>query len=142
MQLHCTMRKSDCCIHYVARLCNSVTKEHNRFWEEFMKNQLKMMVSIKVADNLTSARTLKVWFKLKFHESVQPPPCVTCRMANVTRHVSHVRCHVSDITCHIFFKIKWWGLLVEGLLSKRLTLSSYYANQKIGILLPTKMLWF
>ena len=45
-------------------LSGLVTKLENLFvfWEEFIKNQLKLMVSKKLLTNITSAQTLKVCF--------------------------------------------------------------------------------
>ena len=53
---------------------------------------------------------------------------VTCRMSCVMCHVSRVTCHMSHVTClmSIFFVLKWWSLLVEGLLSTGPTPSSLF----------------
>jgi hypothetical protein len=67
--------------------------------------------------------------ELKFWENVHPPQHVTCHMSHVTCHMSYVTCNVSCVTCHIFylifFRTKWWGLSMEGLLSTRPTPSSF-----------------
>ena len=80
--------------------------------------------------------------ELQFWDNVHHPPCVTCHVSHVTCHMSHVTCHVSRVTtCHLsrvrchmshvffssyfFFRIKWWSLSVEGLLSTGPTPSSF-----------------
>ena len=61
-----------------------------------------------------------------------PPPPQTCHVSCFMCHMSRVMtCHVSRVTCNffsffllLFFRTKWWSLLVEGLLSTGPTPSS------------------
>ena len=73
--------------------------------------------------------------ELKFRENVHPTLCVMC--------------HVSPVTCHISKKLifdkkkkkkrkKWWSNLVEGLLSKGPTPSSFLIKYPFS---PTRPHW-
>ena len=96
--------------------------------------------------NLKSKR-VEVW------RECLPPPRVTYQVSRVRYHVSgvmsqvsRVRCHVVGVTCYIlhiyifFLRTKWWGQLVEGLLSMgppRLVSSCF---QKIPLLMSRMLI--
>ena len=71
--------------------------------------------------------------ELKFWEKVHP--LTTCQVSGVRCQVSGIRCQVSGVRCsvspvrchasHFFYRTKWWGYLVEGLLSTVPTPSSF-----------------
>ena len=75
--------------------------------------------------------------ELKFWEYVHPPQHVTCHMSH---DMSHVTCHMSHVTCCmspfffffsfwlLLFWTKWWGILVEGLMSTGHTRLVYQLN--------------
>ena len=74
---------------------------------------------------------------LHFSHNIHYSLCVQCHMSGVTYQVSHVRCHMSLFMCHVpcvmcyvsfviyIFFTKWLNWLVEALLSKGPTPSSF-----------------
>ena len=73
----------------------------------------------------------ELWFfalRSVYQDALFEPSCVAGMHACRFRcQVSGVRCQVSGVTCFflLFFLTKWWGWLVEGLLSVEPTLSSF-----------------
>ena len=75
---------------------------------------------------------------LQFSHNIHYSLCVQCHMSGVTYQVSHVRCHMSLFMCHVpcvmcyvsfviyIFFTKWLSWLVEALLSKGPTPSSFF----------------
>ena len=88
-------------------------------------------------DSLTD-KSFSSKLRLQFWDKVHPPPCDTYQVSGVMRHMSGVRCHMAGVGCH-FFIIKWWSLLLEGLLSVGPTPSSlkthanYLSSPNMGL---------